>query len=82
MYLEEILVMGTTFEEHLCNDLQCVFDGSRDAGVRLKPSKCYLARKEVVYLGYVISDCEVAANPKKIKTVKEFPTPVTLRSFL
>ena len=84
VYLDDILVMGTTFEEHLCN-LRCVFDRLRDAGLRLKPSKCYLARKEVEYLGYAISDCGVAADPKKIKAVKEFPTPVNLkqlRSFL
>ena len=84
VYLDDILVMGTTFEEHLCN-LRCVFDRLRDAGLRLKPSKCYLARKQVEYLGYVISDCGVAADPKKIKAVKEFPTPVNLkqlRSFL
>ena len=36
-------------------------------------------------MGYAISDCGVAADPKKIKDVKEFPTPVNLkqlRSFL
>ena len=71
VYLDDILVMGTTFEEHLCN-LQYVFDRLCDAGVHLKPSKCYLARKQVEYLGYVISDCGVAADPKKIKAVKEF----------
>ena len=84
VYLDDILVMGTTFEEHLCN-LRCVFYRLRDAGLRLKPSKCYLARKQVEYLGYVISDCRVAADPKKIKAVKEFPILVNLkqlRSFL
>ena len=80
VYLDDILVMGTTFEEHLCN-LRCVFDHLRDAGLRLKPSKCYLARKEVEYLGYVISDCRVAADTKKIKAFKEFPTPVGLASY-
>ena len=48
MYLDDILVMGTTFEEHLSN-LRHVFDRLRDAGLCLKPSKCYLARKEVEF---------------------------------
>ena len=38
----------------------------------MKPSKCYLAKREVEYLGYVISDCGVAADLKKIKAVQEF----------
>ena len=36
-------------------------------------------------MGYAISDCGVAADPKKIKAAKEFPTAVNLkqpRSFL
>ena len=84
VYLDDILVMATTFEEHLFN-LRCVFDRLRNAGLRLKPSKCYLARRKVEYLGYVISDRGVAADPKKIKAVQEFPTPTNLkqlRSFL
>ena len=84
VYLDDILVMGATFEEHLFN-LRCVFDRLRNAGLRLKPSKCYLARKEVEYLGYVISEHGVAADPQKIKAVQEFPIPTNLkqlRSFL
>ena len=71
VYLDDILVMGTTLKEHLFNH-RCVFDHLRNAGLRLKPSKCYLARREVEYLGYVISDRGVAADPK---AVQEFPTP-------
>ena len=59
--------MGTTFEEHLFN-LQCVFDRLPNAGIRLKPSKCYLAKREVEHLEYVISDRGVAADPKRIFT--------------
>jgi len=84
VYLDDILVMGRTFEEHLHN-LYCVFDHLHNAGLRLKPSKCHLVMKEVEYLGYVISDQGVAADPKKVKAVQEFPTPTNLkqlRSFL
>jgi len=56
-------------EEHLHN-LKCVFDHLQSAGLCLKPSKCYLVRKEVEYLVYVISDHGMAADPKKIKAVK------------
>ena len=42
VYLDDILVIGRTFQEHLSN-LHQVFTRLREAGLRLKPSKCQLA---------------------------------------
>ena len=84
VYLDDILVMGATFSEHLVN-LSRVLTRLRDAGLRLKPSKCHLVRHEVEFLGHVISSAGVAADPRKIEAVKDYPTPVdvkSLRSFL
>ena len=79
VYLDDILVMGETFEEHLEN-LASVFDRLRQAGLRLKPSKCYLARWEVEYMGYVVSAKGIAADPRKMEAVRAFPTPSNLKS--
>jgi len=54
IYLDDVLVMGSTFEEHLDN-LRIVFASLSNAGLKLKPTKCKLAHQEVVYLGYVVS---------------------------
>ena len=43
-YMDDILVMGATFEEHLQN-LEQVFRRLREANLRLKPSKCRMAKK-------------------------------------
>jgi len=43
VYLDDVLVMGSTFEEHLDN-LRTVFTR---AGLKLKPTKCKLVRQEV-----------------------------------
>ena len=83
-YMGNILVMGATFKEHLQN-LEQVFRCLREANLRLKPSKCHMAKKEVEYLGYVVSEQGISADPKKVLAVKSFPTPVDLkhlRSFL
>ena len=56
-----------------------------NAGLRLKPYKCYLIKQQVEYLGCVISDDCSAADTMKIKAVKEFKVPMNLkqlRSFL
>ena len=57
----------------------------RAAGLKLKPSKCDLFRKEIKYLGHVVSKEGVSTDPDKIKSVTEWPQPTTVtevRSFL
>ena len=84
VYLDDILVVGKNFEEHLCN-LQEVLGRLRKAGLHLKPAKCHLAKREVAYLGYKVSNRGITADPSKVKSVKEFPIPENvkqLRSFL
>ena len=54
VYIDDILVISETFEEHLLH-LHRVFDCLRHANLHLKPSKCLFLRDEVPYLGYVIS---------------------------
>ena len=84
VYLDDILVMGRTFQEHLSN-LREVFDRLRMAGLKLKPKKCHLVKQEVKYLGYVVSNAGVCADLDKVRAVQDFPRPQNpkqLRSFL
>ena len=72
IYLDDILVMGRTFEEHIDN-LRMVFDCLLKAGLWLKPGKCKLVRKQVEYLGYVVSSTGISADPAKVLAVQGFP---------
>ena len=60
-----MMVIGKSFSEHLTN-LRRVFERFREANLKLKPEKCYLAGNEVLYLGYVVSRQGVIADPTKI----------------
>ena len=84
IYLDDLLVFSNTFEEHL-NRLGVVFDCLLKAGLKLKPSKCSIAQKSLLFLGHVISKSGVAVNPDKVKAISEFPIPQNveqLRRFL
>ena len=84
VYMDDTLVLGKTFEEHLEN-LSKVFARLRKAKLTLKAKKCRFARREVEYLGHIVSEHGVAADPAKLKAVREFPQPTdvkSLRSFL
>ena len=83
-YLDDIIVTGRTFSEHIDN-LREVLTRLREAGLRLKPRKCFFAMREVEYLGYHVSGDGISADPAKVKAVEDFPRPQNLkqtRSFL
>ena len=84
VYLDDVLVLGRTLEEHLSN-LKDVFDATREAGLKLNGNKCVFAQPSVRYLGYVISAQGIAPDEEKVKAVEQFPVPedvVRLRRFL
>ena len=73
IYLDGIIVFGTTFEDHLSH-LEHVLTKLGEAGLRLKPSKCHFALPQVQYLGYLISKDGVQPDPSKVKAVTSYPT--------
>ena len=73
-----ILVVGRTVEKHL-DKLKKVFERLREAGFQLKP-KCYFLRREVEYLGHVVSADGVRPNPQKLSAVRNYAQPSDLKS--
>ena len=68
VYLDDILVVSPTFEEHL-RDVGWVLDQLGKAGLCLKPIKCCFARNEVEYLGFTLSTAGVQPNSNKVKAI-------------
>ena len=67
-YLDDIIVFSKTFEDHLQN-LQKVLRRLREHGVKLKPRKCKLFRKEVNFLGQIVSADGYKLDPDNIKAL-------------
>ena len=84
VYLNDVIVFAKTFDEHL-ERLEAVFERLLDAGLRLKPSKCFLLRTRVDFLGHVVSEEGVSTDEAKTHRVAtwEHPTNVAeIRAFL
>ena len=84
VYLDDILVYSSTFEEHL-KRLDVVFTRLAEAGLRLKPGKCHLFMPKVDYLGHEVSEKGIGTDSKKIEAVKRWAKPSSLkelRSFI
>ena len=67
-YLDDVLVFSPTFEEQV-ERLRIVLQRMRQFGMKLRPNKCSLFRREVKYLGKMISADGYRADDKDVKAL-------------
>ena len=67
-YLDDILVFSDTFDEHVSR-LRRVLQTARKSGMKLRAAKCHLFKKEVNYLGRIVSGDGHKPNPSDIDAV-------------
>ena len=83
-FIDDIICYSNTFEEHLIH-LRLLFIRLKEAGIKLKPSKCVLAKEKVHYLGHVISPGEIRPDPDNVCKIRDLAQPTTakqVRAFL
>ena len=78
IYLDDIVIHGNSLQNHN-EKLREILDRLRENNLKLHPDKCEFLRKEVNYLGHVISEDGVKPDPEKVRKVKEFPLPKTTK---
>ena len=78
VYLDDVIVFSSTFDKHLV-DLDNVLTRLGEANLKLKPKKCHICCSEVDFLGHVISNMGVQADPKKLDSIRNWPIPRTVK---
>lgn len=84
IYLDDVVVFSRTLEEHI-EHLRLVLETLREQKLYAKLSKCTFAQPEIEYLGHIIGNGMIRADPRKVKVVLDWPQPKdvsALRSFL
>ena len=84
VFFDDILVYSRTMEDHL-RHVREVLEILRENELKVKMSKCLWAEPRVEYLGHIISAAGVEADPGKITSMVDWPTPKNpreLRGFL
>ena len=77
IYLDDVIIFSTTFEEHLAR-LEAVFSRLKHHNLKLKPSKCEFFKAEVTYLRHIVSEEGILTDqakwpvPKTIKDVRSY----------
>ncbi|XP_046141954.1 uncharacterized protein LOC123987841 [Osmia bicornis bicornis] len=79
VYIDDIVIYASSIEEHETK-FNRLMARLREANLYLQPEKCELLKKEVAYLGHIITEDGVKPDPKKIEAVKEFPVPKTVKN--
>ena len=84
IYMDNILVFAETLEE--CQErTKRVLDRTKEEDLHLKLTKCAFDQTEVEYLGLIVKDGEVLMDPTKLKAVKQWEPPTSVkvvRSFI
>ena len=78
VYLDDIIIMSQTFEEHL-DLLGEVARRLRGANLTVSLEKSHFCLKEIKYLGYVLDEYGLRVNPDKISGIMTFKTPTTIK---
>ena len=67
-YLDDIIIFSKNEEEHL-KHIEIIFQKLKEAGLKLKEYKCDFFKKEIHYLGHLISDKGIYPLPEKLDTI-------------
>ena len=84
VFIDDILIYSKSkeeYEEHLCIVIKVL----QEHQLYAKFSKCDFHQPQIQYLGHIISETGIDVDPKKIKSIMDWPTPTSvtdIRSFL
>ena len=78
VYLDDVILYSVDFDSHL-KHLEAAFQSLQQYGLKLRPEKCHLFRREVKFLGHVVSGAGIAPDPDKVAAVQGWEAPTTVR---
>ena len=84
LYIDDLIIFANSFEQHL-ERLSEVLSRLQKAGLKLSPKRCQLFKKQVCFLGHVVSEHGISTDPAKIRSVEQLSAPTDVyqvRSFL
>ena len=77
-YLDGIIIFSNSEEEHLLH-LEEVFRWLREAGLKMKQSKCNFFKSQIHYFGHLISENGISRLPNKFDSIKNMLVPKCMK---
>ena len=77
VYIDDMLVKLTTAELHIAHLVEA-FQILKEYNMKLNPSKCAFGVSLGKFLGFIVNNRGIEANPDKIKAVLDMPSPSSI----
>ena len=77
-YLDDIIIFSQNEQEHF-KHIEIIFKKLKKAGLKLKLYKCNFFKKEIHYLGHVISVDRIQPLSEKLDSIHAMPSPRSLK---
>ena len=74
VYIDDMLIKSKERPDHATH-LQQVFDLLRTYGMKLNPAKCAFGVSAGRFLGFMMTQRGIEANPSQLKAILESPAP-------
>ena len=78
VYIDDMLVKSTIAELHIAH-LSGAFQILKEYNMKLNPAKCAFGVSAGKFLGFIVNNPGIEANPDKIKVVLDMPPPSSIK---
>ena len=83
VYIDDLIICSNSIEQYETYLRTTTFilamTRLREANLKLQLDKCEFLKKEVSYLGHILSKKDLSPYPKKLEAVRKFPIPIIFR---
>ena len=77
VYIDDMLVKSLLAEQHL-DHLRQAFEVLQKYNMKLNPTKCSFGIASSKFLGYMVTQRGIKANPDQIQSVMNIPSPACI----
>jgi len=76
-YLDDVLIATKNVQDHM-EHLEALLHRLCQVGLTIQPKKSFLFRREIQFLGFIVSESGLKPDPSKLDAVQKFPLPKTI----
>lgn len=77
VYLDDIILANDNEVEHL-QQIESFFETIQNNGLKLNIEKCVFGRRQIKYLGFILSSQGISPDKKNVEAVQRFEKPKTV----